>query len=116
VRNSDQVETQVRQEGVIKTGEKNISGPWNRNSDYGRKRLAIRESESFALNAKNICRTDGRSVFTQEETMATKAYILMKVKAGKSQDVLSTLKALPGVEQAHACFGQPDIFGLVNAP
>jgi DNA-binding Lrp family transcriptional regulator len=48
--------------------------------------------------------------------MATKAYILMKVKAGKSQDVLQTLKALPGVEQAHACFGQPDIFGLVNAP
>ena len=48
--------------------------------------------------------------------MATKAYILMKVKAGKSQDVLATLKALPGVEQAHACFGQPDIFGLVNAP
>ena len=48
--------------------------------------------------------------------MPTKAYILMKVKTGKSQDVLNTLKALPGVEQAHACFGQPDIFGLVNAP
>ncbi len=48
--------------------------------------------------------------------MAAKAYILMKVKAGKAQDVLATLKTLPGVEQAHACFGQPDIFGLVNAP
>ena len=47
--------------------------------------------------------------------MATKAYILMKVKAGKSQEVLDTLKSLPGVEQAHACFGQPDIFGLINA-
>ena len=47
--------------------------------------------------------------------MAAKAYILMKVKAGKVQDVLETLKALPGVEQAHACFGHPDIFGLVNA-
>ena len=47
--------------------------------------------------------------------MATKAYILMKVKAGKSQEVLNTLKALPGVEQAHACFGQPDIFGLIHA-
>ena len=46
--------------------------------------------------------------------MATKAYILMKVKAGKSQEVLNTLKALPGVEQAHACFGQPDIFGLIH--
>ncbi len=48
--------------------------------------------------------------------MATKAYILMKVKAGKSQEVLETLKSMPGVEQAHACFGQPDIFGLINAP
>ncbi len=47
--------------------------------------------------------------------MATKAYILLKVKTGKSQDVLTALKALPGVEQAHACFGQPDIFGLINA-
>ena len=53
---------------------------------------------------------------TKEGLMATKAYILMKVKAGKSQEVLNTLKALPGVEQAHACFGQPDIFGLINAP
>ncbi|GJL54580.1 MAG: hypothetical protein NPIRA02_17120 [Nitrospirales bacterium] len=48
--------------------------------------------------------------------MATKAYILMKVKAGKSQEVLATLKSMTGVEQAHACFGQPDIFGLINAP
>ncbi|MEE8124362.1 MAG: Lrp/AsnC ligand binding domain-containing protein [Nitrospirales bacterium] len=47
--------------------------------------------------------------------MPTKAYILMKVKAGKVHDVLNTLKTLPGVEQAHACFGHPDIFGLVNA-
>lgn len=48
--------------------------------------------------------------------MATQAYILMKVKAGKPQEVLKTLKALPGVKQAHACFGQPDIFGLIEAP
>ena len=48
--------------------------------------------------------------------MATKAYILVKVKAGKAQDVLSTLRALPDMEMAHACFGNPDIFGLVNAP
>ncbi len=47
--------------------------------------------------------------------MATKAYILVKVKAGKAQDVLSTLRALPDIEMAHACFGNPDIFGLVNA-
>ncbi len=48
--------------------------------------------------------------------MAAKAYILMKIKTGKVQAVLETLLALPNVEQAHACFGQPDIFGLVNAP
>ena len=47
--------------------------------------------------------------------MPTKAYILIKVKSGKAQDVLDTLKAMQGVEQAHACFGQPSIFGLINA-
>lgn len=54
-------------------------------------------------------------MFMKEDFMAAKAYLLLKVKAGKTQDVLETLKALPGVEQAHACFGHPDIFGLVNA-
>ncbi|RMH05189.1 MAG: Lrp/AsnC family transcriptional regulator [Nitrospirae bacterium] len=47
--------------------------------------------------------------------MPTKAYILLKVKTGKSREVLNTLRTIPEVEQAHACFGQPDIFGLVNA-
>ncbi len=46
--------------------------------------------------------------------MATKAYILIKVKAGKTKDVLLSLKKLPGVEQAHSCFGQPDIFVFIN--
>ncbi len=46
--------------------------------------------------------------------MATKAYILIKVKAGKTKDVLQSLKKLPGVEQAHSCFGQPDIFVFIN--
>lgn len=46
--------------------------------------------------------------------MATRAYILIKVKAGKTKAVLETLKKLPGVEQAHPCFGQPDIFSFVN--
>ena len=41
--------------------------------------------------------------------MATKAYILIKVKTGKTKDVLQALKKLGGVEQAHSCFGQPDI-------
>ncbi len=47
--------------------------------------------------------------------MAIKAYLLMKVKTGKSKEVLKLLREIPEVEQAHACFGQPDIFGLLNA-
>ena len=46
--------------------------------------------------------------------MATKAYILIKVKAGKTKDVVQTLKRIPGVEQAHSCFGRPDIFVFIN--
>lgn len=46
--------------------------------------------------------------------MATKAYILIKVKAGKTKDVLKALKKITGVEQAHSCFGQPDIFSFVD--
>ena len=47
--------------------------------------------------------------------MPTKAYILLKVKTAKSKDVLRLLRELPNIEQAHACFGQPDIFALINA-
>ncbi len=46
--------------------------------------------------------------------MATKAYVLIKVKAGRTKEVLATLKKITGVEQAHPCFGQPDIFSFVN--
>ena len=46
--------------------------------------------------------------------MATKAYILIKVKAGRTKDVLQSLKRLAGVEQAHSCFGQPDIFVFIS--
>ena len=46
--------------------------------------------------------------------MATKAYILIKVKAGKGKSVLAALKGIAGVEQIHACYGQPDIFVFIN--
>ena len=46
--------------------------------------------------------------------MATKAYILIKVKAGRTKDVLQTLKRLTGVEQAHSCFGRPDIILFIS--
>ncbi|MDH5669300.1 MAG: Lrp/AsnC ligand binding domain-containing protein [Nitrospira sp.] len=46
--------------------------------------------------------------------MATKAYILIKVKTGKANDIVEALKKIPGVEQAHACFGRPDIFVFIG--
>lgn len=46
--------------------------------------------------------------------MATKAYILIKVKTGRTKDVLQSLKRISGVEQAHSCFGQPDIFLFIS--
>lgn len=46
--------------------------------------------------------------------MATRAYILIKVKAGKTKDVVKALKKVSGVEQVHPCFGQPDIFTFVD--
>jgi DNA-binding Lrp family transcriptional regulator len=51
-----------------------------------------------------------------EVFMPTKAYILIKVKAGKTKDVVKALKKVAGVEQVHSCFGQPDIFSFVNVP
>ena len=46
--------------------------------------------------------------------MATRAYILIKVKTGKAKQVVEALKKIPGVEHVHPCFGQPDIFSFVN--
>jgi DNA-binding Lrp family transcriptional regulator len=46
--------------------------------------------------------------------MATRAYILIKVKAGKTKEVVKSLKKIAGVEQVHPCFGQPDIFTFVD--
>jgi DNA-binding Lrp family transcriptional regulator len=48
--------------------------------------------------------------------MPTRAYILIKVKAGKTKEVVKSLKKVAGVEQVHPCFGQPDIFTFVNVP
>ena len=46
--------------------------------------------------------------------MATRAYILIKVKAGRTKDVVQSLKKIPGVEQAHSCFGRPDIIVFIS--
>ncbi|MEX5214210.1 MAG: Lrp/AsnC family transcriptional regulator [Nitrospiraceae bacterium] len=46
--------------------------------------------------------------------MATRAYVLIKVRAGKTKAVVEALRKLPGIEQVHPCFGQPDIFSFVS--
>ena len=40
------------------------------------------------------------------------AYVLVSVEAGKNQDVVAALRQVAGVTQAHACWGQPDIFDV----
>jgi DNA-binding Lrp family transcriptional regulator len=42
------------------------------------------------------------------------AYVLVSVEPGKHDAVLSALKAVPSVKQAHLCWGQPDIFTFVE--
>ena len=42
------------------------------------------------------------------------AYILVSVEPGKNQEVLSALRAVTGVKQAYACWGQPDVFTFVE--
>ena len=59
------------------------------------------------------CRA-GHNNCNREDAMATKAYILIKVKAGRTKDVLQALKRLAGVEQAHSCFGRPDIILFIS--
>jgi DNA-binding Lrp family transcriptional regulator len=42
------------------------------------------------------------------------AYVLVSVDPGKNQEVVSALRDVGGVKQAHACWGQPDIFTFVE--
>jgi DNA-binding Lrp family transcriptional regulator len=42
------------------------------------------------------------------------AYVLVSVEAGKNQEVVAALRGVNGVKQAHACWGQPDIFAFVE--
>lgn len=43
-----------------------------------------------------------------------KAYILINVRAGKVREVASGVREVAGVQAAHACWGRPDIFALVD--
>lgn len=40
------------------------------------------------------------------------AYILVSVEAGRAKEVLEVIRGLEGMKQAHACWGQPDIFAF----
>jgi len=44
-----------------------------------------------------------------------KAFVLINVRAGKAPDVVNRLRKTDGVQLAHACWGLPDIFALVEA-
>ena len=48
--------------------------------------------------------------------MATKAYILIETTVGKSRDLATTLRSLPGVEIVDAVTGPYDIIAVVGAP
>ena len=43
-----------------------------------------------------------------------KAFVLVNVRAGKVPVVLAALRRIDAVEIAHACWGRPDIFALVE--
>jgi DNA-binding Lrp family transcriptional regulator len=43
-----------------------------------------------------------------------KAFVLVNVRAGKVPVVLDALRRIDAVHIAHACWGRPDIFALVE--
>jgi len=45
----------------------------------------------------------------------TRAYVLIKARAGKSPDVAKAVAKIGGVKSAYPCWGQPDIFAFVEA-
>lgn len=42
------------------------------------------------------------------------AYVLVSVEPGKNKEVVSALQDVRGLKQAHACWGQPDVFTFVE--
>ena len=42
------------------------------------------------------------------------AYVLVSVEPGKNNPVVSALRGMAGVRQAHSCWGKPDIFAYVE--
>jgi DNA-binding Lrp family transcriptional regulator len=50
----------------------------------------------------------------QTQKRPARAYVMVTVKAGKSKTVAQQLASLPGVKQAHACWGVPDVIAYVE--
>jgi DNA-binding Lrp family transcriptional regulator len=50
----------------------------------------------------------------QTKKRAIRAYVLINVRAGKAKTVAQALGELPGVKQAHACWGVPDVVAFVE--
>jgi DNA-binding Lrp family transcriptional regulator len=44
-----------------------------------------------------------------------KAYVLINVRSGKAREVVGKLRKVAGVQSAHACWGRPDVFAVVEA-
>lgn len=47
--------------------------------------------------------------------MGMKAYVHINTEPGKARAVLTALKQLAAVHQAHICYGRPDLICLVEA-
>ena len=45
-----------------------------------------------------------------------KAFVLINAEAGKSTQVVGQLRRIAGVTMAHACWGRPDIFVVLEVP
>ena len=43
-----------------------------------------------------------------------KAYLVVTTASGKTQDVVKTIRGLPGVRMADACWGVGDIFAVLE--
>ena len=43
-----------------------------------------------------------------------RAYVVVTVGPGKAREVAHKIQGLPGVKAANACFGEADIFALVE--
>ena len=43
-----------------------------------------------------------------------RAYIVVTVGPGKSREVARKISGMPGVKAANACFGDADVFGMVE--